>query len=130
MRRLLAAMTGLALVSALMTACGNGGSATATPVSPAEQLKALSGRVTAATDALKANDIKKAQTEYKEFDEGWDRIEDGIRAKSADSYRKIEDAMSEVKGALLTPANPDGAKAQAALNKLAETINAEVPKLR
>lgn len=98
--------------------------------SRAEQLKDLTKHLTLAAEALKGGDILKAKQQYREFDKGWDRIEDGVKAKSRDSYRKIEKAMSAVKVSLLKPEKPDSTKALAALNKVNETVDAVLPSLR
>ena len=104
---------------------------TTTPAgSPADQLKALSQHLDVALDALKAGDVAKAKQEYQAFDEGWEQIEDGVRAKSRDQYRAIEDAMGDVQALLLTPATPENGRARVALEKLDRTIAAALPALR
>ena len=98
--------------------------------SPADQLSALGRRVDAAAQALQTGNLAQAKHEFEEFDEGWEKIEDGIRDKSRDAYRAIEDAMDEVEAALVKPATPDVAATTAALRKLRETIDRSLPALR
>jgi hypothetical protein len=96
----------------------------------AEDLKALTYYLAEALEALEAGDVAKAQHEYEEFDDDWERVEDGVRAKSRDAYRDIELAMSDVKSLLLRQDAPDAARAADALKTLAETIDASLPGLR
>ena len=128
----LMAVSVAALFLALLTACG--GTPTATPsagaTSPADGLKALSHELDEALASLRTNKVEAAKGYFREFDEGWVRIEDGIRAKSRDSYLKIEAAMAEVKNTLLRPESPDAAKATAALIALDETVDAAIVSLR
>lgn len=98
--------------------------------SSAGQLQALAKRLDQAMDALKASNLQEAKHQYQEFDEGWEQIEDGIRAKSRDAYRKIEQAMDEVKATLLKAEQPDNARATAALKQLDQTVDDALPGLR
>jgi hypothetical protein len=138
-----------ALVSvAILASCQTAASPSAAPTAPkaaaspagpsaaspaagtASQLRDLNKYLDESVEALQKNDVAKAKQEYEEFDEGWERVEDGVRAQSTDLYRKIEDAMGEVKGTLVTPATPDTAKATDALKKLKKTVEDALPSLR
>ena len=101
-----------------------------TPSAPATQLQDLGKYVVSAVEALKAGNVQAAKQYYQEFDKGWDRIEDGVRGKSRDIYRKIEGAMSNVKLKLVKPTKPDQAAALTALKELGATIDAALPGLR
>src|SRR5207244_6158092 len=87
------------------------------PASPADQLAQLSKHVSAALDALGLGDLATAKQEYQQFDAGWLGIEDGVRAKSRDSYRQIETAMREVGIALSEADRPE--RSAVALQQLA-----------
>ena len=95
-----------------------------------DNLTQMKGYVTEAVTAVKANDFAKAKQEYKEYDEKWEEVEDGVRTKSQDAYIKIEKDMDQVKSTLVTPAKPDKAKATAALNALLKTLDANATSLK
>ena len=97
---------------------------------PAAQLQELSKYVVSATGALQSGDVRAAKQRFQDFDQGWDRIEDGVRAKSRDVYQKVERAMGNVKIKLVKPNKPDSAAALAALKELKATIDAVLPSLR
>src|SRR5207248_7476668 len=102
----------------------------AASAAPADQLADLGRHATQALGALQAGDLARAQREYEEFDEGWDRIEDEIKARSPESYRKIEEAMDEVKAALLRSSSPDPDRVTTALQNLSQAIAGALPALR
>lgn len=126
-RAVLAAFLG----GVVLASCGGAASpGSARTGSPADQLAAATKEVDKAIDAMQAGDAAKAKKEFLEFDEEWDKFEDGIKAKSADSYRKIEDAMDDVEASLVKAATVEKDKALAALKKLRQTIDAELPKVK
>jgi high-affinity iron transporter len=67
---------------------------------PHKDLYDLNSHIEEAMIAIAAGDVAKARAEYTHFDEGWLKIEDGVREYSKQSYRDIEGAMSDVKVAL------------------------------
>jgi high-affinity iron transporter len=67
---------------------------------PHKDLYDLNSHIEEAMIAIAASDVAKARAEYTHFDEGWLKIEDGVREYSKQSYRAIEGAMSDVKVAL------------------------------
>ena len=95
-----------------------------------DNLTQMKGYVTEAVTAVKANDFAKAKQEYKEYDEKWEEVEDGVRTKSQDAYIKIEKDMDQVKNTLVTPAKPDPTKATAALESLSKTLDANATSLK
>ncbi len=97
--------------------------------SPSQQLEAAAQEVDKAIAAAQAGDLAKAKHEFEEFDEDWDKIEDGIKAKSPDAYKAIEDAMDEVEVALVKSGSPSKDAATAALQKLRRVIDEQKPKL-
>lgn len=74
------------------------------------------------TDAVQAGEFEKAKGSFKEFDENWEKVEDGIKDQSKDTYKAIEDGMDEVENTLVKPDSPDKDKAIAALNSLSQTV--------
>ena len=97
---------------------------------PATQLQELSKFVASAIASLQSGDVPAAKRRFQDFDQGWDRIEDGVRAKSRDVYQKVERAMGKVKTTLVKPNKPDNAAALTALKELKATIDAALPSLR
>ena len=83
----------------------------------ASGLLTLTGYTTASQAALSRGDVVAARAAYGQFDAGWEAIEDGVRARSRDSYRSIEDAMSDVYRAL-NGAPVDTARATVLLGEL------------
>ena len=62
----------------------------------ADGLRALNGYAALSQVALTQNDLLAARAAYAQFDQGWGAIEDGVRDRSRNDYRSIEDAMSDV----------------------------------
>ena len=60
-------------------------------------LNKINAHVESALTAAQAGDMATAQKEYKAFADAWFGIEDGVKDKSKDAYRVIEDKMSDVK---------------------------------
>lgn len=91
--------------------------------SPGEQLQALKEHAVLAMEALQSGDVQGARRHVDEFERGWGEIEDGIRAISRESYRKIEDAMAEARYAL--HADPvEAHRAVLALQRLSDECDA------
>ncbi len=91
-------------------------------VALAQGLRALNDYAALAQTALASGDVDAARAAYGQFDAGWEAIEDGVRARSRDSYRSIEDAMSDVDRALR--ASPvDNGQATALLGELQNRVN-------
>ena len=59
-------------------------------------LATLVAHADAASAALSRGDAPAARAAYAQFDLGWEAIEDGVRDRSRNDYRSIEDAMSDV----------------------------------
>src|SRR6184192_2013640 len=77
--------------------------------SAADRLRTLEANIDAALTALGSGDVAKARQSYEGFDQGWDRVEDDVKARSPAAYTAIEDAMDDVKAMLLEADNPDPA---------------------
>ena len=71
---------------------------------------------------VEANNLAKAQKEFGEFEEYWQKVEDGVKAKSADTYKAIENDMDNITNGLRAP-NLDRAKILADLQSLSKTLN-------
>ena len=97
--------------------------------SVADQLRGVATEIDSALTAAGASDFARARQAYEGFEQGWDKVEDDVKAKSATAYEAIEDAMDEVKAALRTD-KPDATKARDALTKLKQTVESNLPVLR
>jgi hypothetical protein len=75
------------------------------------------------TPALKAGNIAKARKSYEAFDNGWDPIEDLIKARSEDAYVAIEKGMIQIEQALM-PEKPDVAQVTAMVAAVNTQYNA------
>lgn len=82
----------------------------------------LLGVVSSTKAAVEAGDFTKAKTDFAKFEDNWKPVEDGIKAKSSDSYTAIETSLdtvnAEFKGAV-----PNKEKVLAALNSMETDIN-------
>ena len=132
----LARISALALMALMVfAACGTAGSGVATTTtkasgSAADELKALTKNLDDAVANLKANDVAGAQAAFQKFDDGWAKVEDGVKAKNKDGYAKIESGITDVKAVLTVPASPDPKKAIDALEKLDSVVDDVVPTLK
>lgn len=84
-----------------------------------QNFSALLVVVTKTQAAVNANDYKEAQTEFDKFEDSWSKVEDGVKAKSSDTYNAIEDNADQVKSALKAS---DKTKALAALKNLNTSV--------
>jgi putative protein kinase ArgK-like GTPase of G3E family len=73
------------------------------------------------TSAIEADDFAKAKQEFGQFETYWQTVEDGVKAKSASTYKIIEDEMDNVTNGLRAP-NPNKAKLLANLKSLSSTL--------
>ncbi len=93
------------------------------PVADQQQVWAnMTQDLAAAEAAIKVKDFARAKAKFESFDEGWDRVEDGVKEKSKDAYKQIEEGIDGVKNTLTRPAQPNAEKAAAALQTLAKTV--------
>lgn len=72
--------------------------------------------------AVDANNFVKAKQEFGEFEEYWEKVEDGVKAKSADTYKAIENDMDNITNGLRSQ-KPDKTKVLADLQSLSKTLN-------
>jgi len=68
---------------------------------------------------VEAGNFDKAQQEFDKFENAWGKVEDGVKTKSSKTYNAIEDAATQVKGALKAK---DKAKALKGLQTLDTNI--------
>lgn len=95
---------------------------TATGTGAKDTPSQMKGYLSQSIEAVKANDFTKAKSDFKEFDESWEKVEDGVKEQSKAGYKEIEDAMDQVENTLVKPAAPDKGKAIAALESLSKTV--------
>lgn len=80
------------------------------------------GVVTKTKAAVNAGDFAKAKTEFGQFENNWEKVEDGLKAKSDKAYEAIEDSMDNVEKGL-KQSKPDKQKVLAELNSIETSIN-------
>ncbi len=71
--------------------------------------------------AINAGDVAKAQAAFAGFESYWEQAEDGVKAKSAETYKAIEDDMDTITIGLKV-ANPDNVKVVTALQSLSKKL--------
>ena len=115
-----------------LTGCNNaettqsspGESNTSNPVATTSSVvyPGLLAVVSSTKASVEAGDYTKAKTEFAKFEDNWKPVEDGIKAKSGDSYRAIEDSLDTV-SAELNGSKPDKDKVLTALQSMETNIN-------
>jgi Domain of unknown function (DUF4363) len=71
-----------------------------TPGAAQNGFNALESVVANTKTAVEAGKFDKAQQEFDKFENSWAKVEDGVKTKSSKTYNAIEDATTQVKGAL------------------------------
>ena len=61
-----------------------------------EGYKTLLGVVSRTEAAVEARDFTKAKAEFNNFEKNWKQVEDGVKVKSPDTYKAIEDSLNQV----------------------------------
>src|SRR5579883_1438139 len=93
-----------------------------TTASPGKgNFKGLLSVVTNTKTAVAAGNFTKAKAEFGKFEVFWSQVEDGVKAKSSNSYKAIEDKADEIKSGLNT-SSPNKQKLLAALDSLNKNI--------
>src|SRR5713226_4644078 len=87
------------------------------------RLRIVRAHLREVTPALKAGNLAKARKSYEAFDNGWDPIEDLIKARSEDAYVAIEKGMIQIEQALM-PEKPDVAQVTALVAAVNTQYNA------
>lgn len=85
-----------------------------------DDMTRINANVEKALAAAQTGNVSLAQTEFKAFDDAWFNVEDGVRAKSKEAYRTIEERINDVKDVFAkTPV--DAQALQNALDALNQT---------
>ncbi len=127
-------VAGLLLLSLGVIACGD----TTTAVAPAaatstagakagaskavEDAVKLQTRLDTLTSTLVLKDVKQAKVLVTEFDDAWGKVEDGIKDRSADTYKKVEEKLDNMKAVIVKTDNPDLDKSKQAVKELNDTF--------
>ncbi len=79
-------------------------SSPATTASPATTqapgFKALTGVISSTRSAVQVGNFDQAKNEFDKFEDSWSQVEDGVKAKSSETYSAIEDGMDAVKAGI------------------------------
>ncbi|MBA2750077.1 MAG: DUF4363 domain-containing protein [Tatlockia sp.] len=78
--------------------------------------------VTGTKTSVEAGDYAKAKTEFAKFEDNWKPVENGIKVKSGDSYKAIEDSLDTI-NAEFKGSTPNKDKVLTALQSMETTIN-------
>jgi len=82
----------------------------------------LKSVVTQTKGAVELNKFAKAKEEFSKFETYWEKVEDGIKTKSAATYKAIENDLDNITNGLRIP-NPDKVKLLSDLQSLSKTLN-------
>ena len=114
------------------TAKASAGKAKTSPAKPSAAAKGgmkptlakLNGYLPAAVRALQANDVATAKTYAQNFQANWQQkiIQFSVKNTSQSAYNQISAGVTQVNNNLIEPANPDKAKATAALQSLSQAV--------
>ncbi|BAZ12680.1 hypothetical protein NIES4071_45120 [Calothrix sp. NIES-4071] len=134
-------LAALSLSAMLLAGCNNAEQAgtqappTANPASKVESNSstgsssntgALLSVVSKTKAAVNKGDFAEAKKEFDGFENAWEKVEDGIKAKSRDKYNAIEKNADQIEDTLKA-SKPSKEKLSTALQSLEKDINA-VPK--
>jgi hypothetical protein len=118
--------------TAILGLAGCGDPEASTPEAPAAKASIATGAsgftvLQGVTDktaaAVKSDNFDQAKTEFEQFEESWKTVEDGVKTKSSDAYKKIEEGLDTVNGEFKNK-QPDKAKVATALQSLSKEITA------
>jgi hypothetical protein len=126
------------LVGVVLTACGSPttppvAESPTTPTAPTTgstattsgdtkaQFTGMQTVITNTTAAVNTGDFAKARETFEGFETYWEKVEDGVKAKSAEAYKAIEDDMDTVSIGLKAT-NPDKARVLTALQSLSKKL--------
>jgi hypothetical protein len=71
--------------------------------------------------AVQKSDFTNAKQEFSKFEDSWKKVEDGVKVKSPDGYKAIEEKLDEVTGEL-KGSKPNKDKVVAGLDSLNKNI--------
>lgn len=101
------------------------GESNASPVATSTSTTTYPGLITVISStkaSVEAGDYAKAKTDFAKFEDNWKPVEDGIKAKSSDSYSAIEDSLDKINGEL-NGSQPNKDKVLADLQLMETNIN-------
>jgi major membrane immunogen (membrane-anchored lipoprotein) len=101
----------------------NGSVASAPATTSTTGNKSLLTIVSKTKTAVTSGNFVEAKKEFDEFEDAWEEVEDGIKAKSRNNYETIETNLDEVTGELKA-SKPQKEKLMTALQSLEKTITA------
>jgi len=93
-----------------------------TPVDAKAGFASLQEVTSSVQKSVAAGKFDEAKKEFEKFEPAWGQVEDGVKAKSADSYKQIEEAADKVSDSLKA-AKPDKAKTTAAVDALSKSLD-------
>jgi hypothetical protein len=118
--------------TAILGLAGCGEPKASTPEAPVAQASgaagasgftALQGVTGKTAAAVKSDKFDQAKTEFEQFETSWKTVEDGVKTKSSDTYKQIEEGLDTVNGEFKNK-QPDKTKVIAALQSLSKEITA------
>ncbi len=132
-RRTLTALLALVLLLGL-AACGAANEAATTAADAGTTLKSdlqglIDNQLAKIDTAADSGDFAAAKAEFEEVDETWERIEDGVKAASADAYENIETALEGLEDAVVRANAPDAATIKQAADGLRQQLAAFITTL-
>ena len=89
---------------------------------PKEGFDGLLGVVSNTKAAVETGNFTTAKAEFAKFEDNWKQVEDGVKDKSPDSYKAIEDSLDRVTGEL-RGTQPNKQKVLTDLQSLDKDIN-------
>lgn len=118
--------------TAILGLAGCGEPKSSTPEAPVAQTSsaagasgftALQGVTDKTAAAVKSNKFDQAKAEFGQFEASWKTVEDGVKTKSSDAYKKIEAGLDTVNGEFKNK-QPNKTKVIATLLSLSKEITA------
>jgi hypothetical protein len=94
---------------------------TETASNPTAGFGALQSVTEKTMTAVTAGKFDQAKTEFEKFEDSWKTVEDGVKAKSSQTYTAVEDGLDTMNGELKNK-QPDKAKMLTALKSLTQSI--------
>jgi hypothetical protein len=118
-----------------MTSCGEKPASVETSTAPANPptsaikdapaksagFTALQGVIGATKQAIESGKLDVAKTEFAKFEASWKTVEDGVKTKSPESYRAIEDGVESVEKGISSKQSKEALTAN--LQKLSQNID-------
>jgi soluble cytochrome b562 len=97
------------------------GLSTAPEIKKSSGFTALQGVIGATKTAIESGKLDAAKTEFAKFEASWKTVEDGIKTKSPESYRAIEDGVRSVETGIDSKKSKEALIAS--LQKLSQSVD-------